>query len=207
MMIVIQEFMRQLLAGLVLMATTLRVFAGLPPEEVRKKADATLAIISEAYNSTHRLSYSDAKILLQLPEIQGEFNRAASPMLRDATDSSMDGGTWLVRNREGVVQCTNLVMRMDMQVKLLEDTGAQSTVRPILDANVRIAAGLRQIETLCLNGQGDVHEPLVMIKNALKARSDAGMPIIRKLRKLSGAEDFDKDAAKILEENARSISR
>ena len=38
-------------------------------------------------------------------------------------------------------------------------------------------------------------------------RKEAGLPIVKKLRELSGSDDFDKAAVKILEDTARAVSR
>jgi hypothetical protein len=45
------------------------------------------------------------------------------------------------------------------------------------------------------------------LRAGLRKRTEAGLPIVKKLRELSGSDQFDRDAAKILEETARSVSR
>ena len=46
-----------------------------------------------------------------------------------------------------------------------------------------------------------------MIRAGINRRKEAGLPIVKKLRDLSGSDDFDKAAVKILEDTARAVSR
>jgi hypothetical protein len=45
------------------------------------------------------------------------------------------------------------------------------------------------------------------MREGIKKRKEGGLPIIKRLRELSGAEEFDKAGVKILEEVARASSR
>ena len=66
---------------------------------------------------------------------------------------------------------------------------------------------MQQLQTCYANGTGNPEAGVETLRAGLRKRTEAGLPIVKKLRELSGSDQFDRDAAKILEETARSVSR
>ncbi len=96
---------------------------------------------------------------------------------------------------------------MKAQRDFMDDRGAKSTILPILEGNLGLLAGLQQLQGCYANGSGNPEEAVSTLRAGLRKRTEAGLPIVKKLRELSGSDQFDRDAAKILEETARATSR
>lgn len=176
-------------------------------EAQRQAADKTIDILTKAYDANKRLSYNDGLALLKYAELNHQLNLAAGPILRDTFDPGIDADTWLRRHREGMVQCASKVLQMKAKLELMDDRGAKATILPILQGNQEFLGGLRYIQNCYAGSPGNAEDGVAMIRAGINRRKEAGLPIVKKLRDLSGSDDFDKAAVKILEDTARAVSR
>jgi hypothetical protein len=192
------------LAGLL---TSLTAHAAQLTEAQRQAADKTIDILTKAYDADKRLSYNDGLALLKYAELNHQLNLAAGPILRDTFDPGIDADTWLRRHREGMVQCASKVLQMKAKLELMDDRGAKATILPILQGNQEFLGGLRYIQNCYAGSPGNAEDGVAMIRAGINRRKEAGLPIVKKLRDLSGSDDFDKAAVKILEDTARAVSR
>lgn len=199
--------MKPLFTALLLGLACATAFAAQPTREDLQKAARTIDVLTKAYDASSRLSYSDGLALLKFAELNHELNLTAGPVLRDVFDQGVDGDTWLRRHREGIVQCTSKLLQMKTKVALMDDRGAKAAVAGILEGNVEFVAGLRFIQNCYAGSPGNVEDGVAMMRSGINKRKSAGLPIIKKLRELMGADEFDKASVKILEETARATSR
>jgi hypothetical protein len=176
-------------------------------EAQRQAADKTIDILTKAYDANRRLSYDDGLALLKFAELNHGLNLAAGPILRDTFDPGVDADVWLRRHREGMVQCASKVLQMKTKLEMMDDRGAKATIAPILQGNQEFLAGLRHIQNCYAGSPGNPDDGVAMIRTGISRRKEAGLPIVKKLRELSGSDDFDKAAVKILEDTARAVSR
>jgi hypothetical protein len=199
--------MKPLFASLLFALLAVAAYPAQPTKEELKNADRTIDILTKAYDASRRLSYSDGLALLKFAELNHELNLAAGPILRDTFDQGIDADAWLRRNREGMVQCASKILQMKTKIALMDDRGAKASVTPILEGNEEFFSGLRHIQNCCAGSPGDPDDGVALLRSGIKKRKEAGLPIIKKLRDLYGAEEFDKSAVKVLEETARATSR
>ncbi len=199
--------MKSLFASLLFALLALVAYPAQPTKEELKNADRTIDILTKAYDASRRLSYSDGLALLKFAELNHELNLAAGPILRDISDPGIDADAWLRRNREGMVQCASKILQMKTKIALMDDRGAKAAITPILEGNEEFFSGLRHIQNCYAGSPGDPNDGVALLRSGIKKRKEAGLPIIKKLRDLYGAEEFDKSAVKILEETARATSR
>lgn len=199
--------MKSLLTCLLLILTAATASSAEPSKENLRKAELTLDILTQAYGASRRLSSSDGLALLKFAELNHQLNLAAGPILRDTFDPGIDADTWLRRHREGMVQCASKVLQMKAKLELMDDRGAKATILPILQGNQEFLGGLRQIQNCYAGSPGNPEDGVAMIRAGINRRKEAGLPIVKKLRDLSGSDDFDKAAVKILEDTARAVSR
>jgi|LakMenEpi03Aug12_release.lakeMendotaPanAssembly.Ray.scaffolds.fasta_scaffold588312_2 hypothetical protein len=199
--------MKPLFASLLCAVLAVAAYPAQPTKEELKNADRTIDILTKAYEASRRLSYSDGLALLKFAELNHELNLAAGPILRDISDPGIDADAWLRRNREGMVQCASKILQMKTKIALMDDRGAKASVTPILEGNEEFFSGLRHIQNCYAGSPGDPNDGVALLRSGIKKRKEAGLPIIKKLRDLYGAEEFDKSAVKILEETARATSR
>jgi hypothetical protein len=199
--------MKSLLASFLCVLISAWAYPAQPTKEELKSADRTIDILTKAHNATRRLSYADGLALIKFAELNHELNLAAGPILRDISDPGIDAEAWLRRNREGMVQCASKILQMKTKIALLDDLGAKASVTPIQEGNEEFFSGLRHIQNCYAGSPGNPNDGLTLLRSGIKKRKEAGLPIIKKLRDLFGAEEFDKSAVKILEETARATSR
>lgn len=199
--------MKSLFASLLFALLAVVAYPAQPTKEELKNADRTIDILTKAYDASRRLSYSDGLALLKFAELNHELNLAAGPILRDISDPGIDADAWLRRNREGMVQCASKILQMKTKIALMDDRGAKAAITPILEGNEEFFSGLRHIQNCYAGSPGDPNDGVALLRSGIKKRKEAGLPIIKKLRDLYGAEEFDKSAVKILEETARATSR
>ena len=199
--------MKPLFASLLFALLAVVAYPAQPTKEELKNADRTIDILTKAYDASRRLSYSDGLALLKFAELNHELNLAAGPILRDTFDQGIDADAWLRRNREGMVQCASKILQMKTKIALMDDRGAKASVTPILEGNEEFFSGLRHIQNCYAGSPGDPNDGVALLRSGIKKRKEAGLPIIKKLRDLYGAEEFDKSAVKVLEETARATSR
>jgi hypothetical protein len=199
--------MKPLFASLLFALLAVVAYPAQPTKEELKNADRTIDILTKAYDASRRLSYSDGLALLKFAELNHELNLAAGPILRDTFDQGIDADAWLRRNREGMVQCASKILQMKTKIALMDDRGAKASVTPILEGNEEFFSGLRHIQNCYAGSPGDPDDGVALLRSGIKKRKEAGLPIIKKLRDLYGAEEFDKSAVKVLEETARATSR
>lgn len=193
--------------ALACLLTSLTAQAAQLTEAQRQAADKTIDILTKAYDANKRLSYNDGLALLKYAELNHQLNLAAGPILRDTFDPGIDADTWLRRHREGMVQCASKVLQMKAKLELMDDRGAKATILPILQGNQEFLGGLRYIQNCYAGSPGNAEDGVAMIRAGINRRKEAGLPIVKKLRDLSGSDDFDKAAVKILEDTARAVSR
>jgi len=193
--------------ALACLLTSLTAQAAQLTEAQRQAADKTIDILTKAYDANKRLSYNDGLALLKYAELNHQLNLAAGPILRDTFDPGVDADTWLRRHREGMVQCASKVLQMKAKLELMDDRGAKATILPILQGNQEFLGGLRYIQNCYAGSPGNAEDGVAMIRAGINRRKEAGLPIVKKLRDLSGSDDFDKAAVKILEDTARAVSR
>jgi hypothetical protein len=193
--------------ALACLLTSLTAQAAQLTEAQRQAADKTIDILTKAYDANKRLSYNDGLALLKYAELNHQLNLAAGPILRDTFDPGIDADTWLRRHREGMVQCASKVLQMKAKLELMDDRGAKATILPILQGNQEFLGGLRYIQNCYAGSPGNAEDCVAMIRAGINRRKEAGLPIVKKLRDLSGSDDFDKAAVKILEDTARAVSR
>lgn len=193
--------------ALACLLTSLTAQAAQLTEAQRQAADKTIDILTKAYDADKRLSYNDGLALLKYAELNHQLNLAAGPILRDTFDPGIDADTWLRRHREGMVQCASKVLQMKAKLELMDDRGAKATILPILQGNQEFLGGLRYIQNCYAGSPGNAEDGVAMIRAGINRRKEAGLPIVKKLRDLSGSDDFDKAAVKILEDTARAVSR
>jgi len=199
--------MKTFFLALACLLTSLTAQAAQLTEAQRQAADKTIDILTKAYDANKRLSYNDGLALLKYAELNHQLNLAAGPILRDTFDPGIDADTWLRRHREGMVQCASKVLQMKAKLELMDDRGAKATILPILQGNQEFLGGLRYIQNCYAGSPGNPDEGVAMIRAGINRRKEAGLPIVKKLRDLSGSDDFDKAAVKILEDTARAVSR
>jgi len=199
--------MKTFFLALACLLTSLTAHAAQLTEAQRQAADKTIDILTKAYDADKRLSYNDGLALLKYAELNHQLNLAAGPILRDTFDPGIDADTWLRRHREGMVQCASKVLQMKAKLELMDDRGAKATILPILQGNQEFLGGLRYIQTCYAGSPGNPDEGVALLRSGIKKRKEAGLPIVKKLRDLSGSDDFDKAAVKILEDTARAVSR
>ena len=199
--------MQTLLTCLLLLLAAATASGAEPSKENLRKAEQTLDILTQAYGASRRLSSSDGLALLKYAELNHQLNLAAGPILRDTFDPGIDADTWLRRHREGMVQCASKVLQMKTKLEMMDDRGAKATIAPILQGNQEFLAGLRHIQNCYAGSPGSPDDGVAMIRAGINRRKEAGLPIVKKLRALSGSDDFDKAAVKILEDTARAVSR
>ncbi len=199
--------MQTLLTCLLLLLAAATASGAEPSKENLRKAEQTLDILTQAYGASRRLSSSDGLALLKYAELNHQLNLAAGPILRDTFDPGIDADTWLRRHREGMVQCASKVLQMKAKLELMDDRGAKATILPILQGNQEFLGGLRYIQNCYAGSPGNAEDGVAMIRVGINRRKEAGLPIVKKLRDLSGSDDFDKAAVKILEDTARAVSR
>jgi hypothetical protein len=199
--------MKSLFASLLFALLAVVAYPAQPTKEELKNADRTIDILTKAYDASRRLSYSDGLALLKFAELNHELNLAAGPILRDISDPGIDADAWLRRNREGMVQCASKILQMKTKIALMDDRGAKAAITPILEGNEEFFSGLRHIQNCYAGSPGDPNDGVALLRSGIKKRKEAGLPIIKKLRDLYGAEEFDKSAVKVLEETARATSR
>jgi hypothetical protein len=199
--------MKTFFLALACLLTSLTAHAAQLTEAQRQAADRTIDILTKAYDANKRLSYNDGLALLKYAELNHQLNLAAGPILRDTFDPGIDADTWLRRHREGMVQCASKVLQMKAKLELMDDRGAKATILPILQGNQEFLGGLRYIQNCYAGSPGNAEDGVAMIRAGINRRKEAGLPIVKKLRDLSGSDDFDKAAVKILEDTARAVSR
>jgi len=199
--------MKTFFLALACLLTSLTAHAAQLTEAQRQAADKTIDILTKAYDADKRLSYNDGLALLKYAELNHQLNLAAGPILRDTFDAGIDADTWLRRHREGMVQCASKVLQMKAKLELMDDRGAKATILPILQGNQEFLGGLRYIQNCYAGSPGNAEDGVAMIRAGINRRKEAGLPIVKKLRDLSGSDDFDKAAVKILEDTARATSR
>ena len=199
--------MKTFFLALACLLASLTAHAAQLTEAQRQAADKTIDILTKAYDANKRLSYNDGLALLKYAELNHQLNLAAGPILRDTFDPGIDADTWLRRHREGMVQCASKVLQMKAKLELMDDRGAKATILPILQGNQEFLGGLRYIQNCYAGSPGNAEDGVAMIRAGINRRKEAGLPIVKKLRDLSGSDDFDKAAVKILEETARAVSR
>lgn len=199
--------MKTFILAFACLLTSLTAQAAQLTEAQRQAADKTIDILTKAYDANKRLSYNDGLALLKYAELNHQLNLAAGPILRDTFDPGIDADTWLRRHREGMVQCASKVLQMKAKLELMDDRGAKATIMPILQGNQEFLGGLRYIQNCYAGSPGNAEDGVAMIRAGINRRKEAGLPIVKKLRDLSGSDDFDKAAVKILEETARAVSR
>ena len=199
--------MKTFFLALACLLTSLTAHAAQLTEAQRQAADKTINILTKAYDADKRLSYNDGLALLKYAELNHQLNLAAGPILRDTFDPGIDADTWLRRHREGMVQCASKVLQMKAKLELMDDRGAKATILPILQGNQEFLGGLRYIQNCYAGSPGNAEDGVAMIRAGINRRKEAGLPIVKKLRDLSGSDDFDKAAVKILEDTARAVSR
>jgi hypothetical protein len=199
--------MKTFFLALACLLTSLTTQAAQLTEAQRQAAERTIDILTKAYDANRRLSYDDGLALLKYAELNHQLNLAAGPILRDTFDPGIDADTWLRRHREGMVQCASKVLQMKTKLEMMDDRGAKSTIAPILQGNQEFLAGLRHIQNCYAGSPGNPDDGVAMIRAGISRRKEAGLPIVKKLRELSGSDDFDKAAVKILEDTARAVSR
>ncbi len=199
--------MKTFFLALAWLLTSLTAQAAQLTEAQRQAADKTIDILTKAYDADKRLSYNDGLALLKYAELNHQLNLAAGPILRDTFDPGIDADTWLRRHREGMVQCASKVLQMKAKLELMDDRGAKATILPILQGNQEFLGGLRYIQNCYAGSPGNAEDGVAMIRAGINRRKEAGLPIVKKLRDLSGSDDFDKAAVKILEDTARAVSR
>ena len=199
--------MKTFFLALACLLTSLTAQAAQLTEAQRQAADKTIDILTKAYGANKRLSYNDGLALLKYAELNHQLNLAAGPILRDTFDPGIDADTWLRRHREGMVQCASKVLQMKAKLELMDDRGAKATILPILQGNQEFLGGLRYIQNCYAGSPGNAEDGVAMIRAGINRRKEAGLPIVKKLRDLSGSDDFDKAAVKILEDTARAVSR
>lgn len=199
--------MKTLFTALLLALACVTVSAASPTREDLQKAARAIDVLTKAYDASSRLSYDDGIALLKLAELNHELNLTAGPILRDVFDQGVDSDTWLLRHREGVVQCSSKVLQMKAKVALMDDRGAKAAVAGILAGNEEFLAGLRHVQNCYAGSPGNVEDGVAAMRSGINRRKAAGLPIIKKLRELIGSEEFDKGSVKILEETARAASR
>jgi|GEM_PF-2921796 len=199
--------MKTFFLALACLLTSLTAHAAQLTEAQRQAADKTIDILTKAYDANKRLSYNDGLALLKYAELNHQLNLAAGPILRDTFDPGVDADTWLRRHREGMVQCASKVLQMKAKLELMDDRGAKATILPILQGNQEFLGGLRYIQNCYAGSPGNAEDGVAMIRAGINRRKEAGLPIVKKLRDLSGSDDFDKAAIKILEDTARAVSR
>ena len=199
--------MKTFFLALACLLASLTAHAAQLTEAQRQAADKTIDILTKAYDANKRLSYNDGLALLKYAELNHQLNLAAGPILRDTFDPGIDADTWLRRHREGMVQCASKVLQMKAKLELMDDRGARATIMPILQGNQEFLGGLRYIQNCYAGSPGNPEDGVAMIRAGINRRKEAGLPIVKKLRDLSGSDDFDKAAVKILEETARAVSR
>ena len=199
--------MKTFFLALACLLTSLTAHAAQLTEAQRQAADKTIDILTKAYDANKRLSYNDGLALLKYAELNHQLNLAAGPILRDTFDPGVDADTWLRRHREGMVQCASKVLQMKAKLELMDDRGAKATILPILQGNQEFLGGLRYIQNCYAGSPGNAEDGVAMIRAGINRRKEAGLPIVKKLRDLSGSDDFDKAAVKILEDTARAVSR
>ena len=199
--------MKTFFLALACLLASLTAHAAQLTEAQRQAADKTLDILTKAYDANKRLSYNDGLALLKYAELNHQLNLAAGPIIRDTFDPGIDADTWLRRHREGMVQCASKVLQMKAKLELMDDRGAKATIMPILQGNQEFLGGLRYIQNCYAGSPGNAEDGVAMIRAGINRRKEAGLPIVKKLRDLSGSDDFDKAAVKILEETARAVSR
>lgn len=199
--------MKTFFLALACLLASLTAHAAQLTEAQRQAADKTIDILTKAYDANKRLSYNDGLALLKYAELNHQLNLAAGPIIRDTFDPGIDADTWLRRHREGMVQCASKVLQMKAKLELMDDRGAKATILPILQGNQEFLGGLRYIQNCYAGSPGNAEDGVAMIRAGINRRKEAGLPIVKKLRDLSGSDDFDKAAVKILEETARAVSR
>jgi len=199
--------MKTFFLALACLLASLTAHAAQLTEAQRQAADKTIDILTKAYDADKRLSYNDGLALLKYAELNHQLNLAAGPILRDTFDPGIDADTWLRRHREGMVQCASKVLQMKAKLELMDDRGAKATILPILQGNQEFLGGLRYIQNCYAGSPGNAEDGVAMIRAGINRRKEAGLPIVKKLRDLSGSDDFDKAAVKILEDTARAVSR
>lgn len=199
--------MKTFFLALACLLASLTAHAAQLTEAQRQAADKTIDILTKAYDANKRLSYNDGLALLKYAELNHQLNLAAGPIIRDTFDPGIDADTWLRRHREGMVQCASKVLQMKAKLELMDDRGAKATIMPILQGNQEFLGGLRYIQNCYAGSPGNAEDGVAMIRAGINRRKEAGLPIVKKLRDLSGSDDFDKAAVKILEETARAVSR
>jgi hypothetical protein len=199
--------MKKLLLAMAGLLASLIADAAQLTEAQRQAADKTIDILTKAYEADKRLSYADGLALLKFAELNHQLNLTAGPILRDVFDPGVEADAWLRRHREGMVQCASKVLQMKTKLELMDDRGAKATIAPILQGNQEFLAGLRHIQNCYAGSPGNPEDGVAMLRAGISRRKEAGLPIVRKLRNLSGSDDFDKAAAKILEDTARAVSR
>ena len=199
--------MRTFFLALACLLPSLTAYPAQPTKEELKNADRTIDVLTKAYDATKRLSYSDGLALLKFADLNHEMNLVGGPILRDTFDQGVDAEAWLKRNREGIVQLASKILQMKVKVELMDDRGARAAITPILQGNQEILSGLRFIQDCYAGGPGNPNDGVALMHSGNKKRKEAGLPIVKKLRDLCGSEEFDKEAARILEETARAASR
>lgn len=199
--------MKTFFLALACLLTSLTAQAAQLTEAQRQAAEKTIDILTKAYDANKRLSYNDGLALLKYAELNHQLNLTAGPILRDTFDPGIDADTWLRRHREGMVQCASKVLQMKAKLELMDDRGAKATILPILQGNQEFLGGLRYIQNCYAGSPGNAEDGVAMIRAGINRRKEAGLPIVKKLRDLSGSDDFDKAAVKILEDTARAVSR
>ena len=199
--------MKTLLLALVCLVVSPVADAAQITDAQRQAADKTIDILTKAYDANKRLSYDDGLALLKFAELNHELNLTAGPILRDTFDPGVDADVWLSRHREGMVQCASKVLQMKTKLEMMDDLGAKATIAPLLQGNQEFLAGLRHIQNCYAGSPGNPDDGIAMIRAGISRRKEAGLPIVKKLRDLSGSDDFDKAAVKILEDTARAVSR
>ena len=199
--------MKRLLVAMICLLSSVTADAAPLTEAQRQAADKTIDILTKAYDANRRLSYDDGLALLKFAELNHGLNLAAGPILRDTFDPGVDADVWLRRHREGMVQCASKVLQMKTKLEMMDDRGAKATIAPILQGNQEFLAGLRHIQNCYAGSPGNPDDGVAMIRAGISRRKEAGLPIVKKLRDLSGSDDFDKAAVKILEDTARAVSR
>ena len=199
--------MKTFFLALACLLASLTAHAAQLTEAQRQAADKTIDILTKAYDANKRLSYNDGLALLKYAELNHQLNLAAGPIIRDTFDPGIDADTWLRRHREGMVQCASKVLQMKAKLELMDDRGAKATIMPILQGNQEFLGGLRYIQNCYAGSPGNAEDGVAMIRAGINRRKEAGLPIVKKLRDLSGSDDFNKAAVKILEDTARAVSR
>jgi len=168
--------------------------------------DQLIDVYSNAYNSSGKLSKSDAKLILKFELLQADWNAALVPMVRGLRDPNMVPESWVRSARPSLNEIEQIKVKMMITAGQIEDASARSIVKKIADINGQIFIAWTDVVDAIANGDNDGYRRAGMRAQAgAQEKAMVAGPILRRLREKLGDRVVDGTLNRELRELAQKV--